>query len=109
MIVFDNGNYETGDWLTAETYPGRVAYVVDEDSELSDKVKKLYPYFTMVIVDGVLVDVTPREKTPEEIAAENAPPPKTSEQLRIEQLEADNQSLLLAVADLYEMILGGGA
>jgi hypothetical protein len=112
MVVFEDGNYETGYWLTAESYPERVCYEVEEGSELALKIVALYPFYTMDIVDGVLVDVTEREKTQEEIDAENAPPPKTEEQLRIEQLESDNASLLLAVADLYEQVIllqGGGA
>ncbi|GMK47661.1 hypothetical protein PghCCS26_47910 [Paenibacillus glycanilyticus] len=36
-------------------------------------------------------------------------PPKTPEELRIEQLEADNLTLMEAIADLYEMIIAGGA
>lgn len=103
MIVFDNGNYETGDWLTAETYPERVCYVIDEKSELAKKIFDMYPYFTMNVVDGVIVGVTPREKTPEEIAAENAPKPpapKTADQLRIEALETENAQLKLDMADV---------
>jgi len=100
MIVFDDGNYETGEWLTAETYPNRVAYVVEEGSELAGKVKALYPYFTLNVVDGVLVDVTPRDKTQEEIDAENTPPPKTAEQLRIEELETQLADIQLALAEI---------
>lgn len=88
MIVFENGNYETGDWLTVETYPERVSYVVEEGSELAIKIATLYPYYTLNIVDGILIDVIEREKTQAEIDAENAPAPKTADQLRIEQLEA---------------------
>lgn len=98
MIVFNDGNYETGDWLTAETYPERVCYVVEEGSELAAKIAALYPYYTLNIVDGALVDVTPREKTPEEIEAEK--PKKTPEQLRIEQLEADKAALEAQLAQL---------
>jgi len=100
MIVFDDGNYETGDWLTAETYPERVAYVVEEGSELATKIIGLYPYFTLNIVDGVLIDVTARQKTQAEIDAENAPPPKTAEQLRIEQLETQLADIQLALAEI---------
>lgn len=101
MIVFNNGNYETGDWLTAESYPERECYVVEEGSELAEKIKANYPFYTLDIVDGVLVDVTPREKTAEEIAAENAPPPKSADQLRIEQLEAELADVQLALAELF--------
>lgn len=36
-------------------------------------------------------------------------PAKTPEELRIEQVEADNLTLMEAIADLYEMMLSGGA
>lgn len=51
---------------------------------------------------------TIRKKTPEEIEAEYVEPtpdPPSPEQLRIEQLEADNLTLMMAVFDLYAMIL----
>lgn len=101
MIVFDNGNYETGDWLTVETYPERVTYVVEEGSELAAKIASLYPFYTLDVVDGVLVDVTPREKTQEEIDAENAPKPKTAEQLRLEELETQLADIQLALAEIF--------
>ncbi|WP_141500978.1 hypothetical protein [Paenibacillus luteus] len=100
MIVFSDGNYETGDWLTADTYPERECFVVEEGSELAAKVIALYPYYTLDIVDNVLVDVTPRDKTPEEEAAENAPAPKSPEQIRIETLEYENTALQTRLADV---------
>jgi hypothetical protein len=101
MIVFEDGNYETGYWLTAESYPERVCYEVEEGSELALKIAALYPFYTLDIVDGVLVDVTEREKTQEEIDAENAPAPKTAEQLRIEELESQLADIQLALAENF--------
>lgn len=92
MIVHANGSYETGDWLTADTYPG--SHFIDESKVagivLAEKIRNLYAtqsgaYYTLVIENGVLVDVVPRAKTPEEIAAENASPP--SPDVRISELE----------------------
>ncbi|MGG1635013.1 hypothetical protein [Paenibacillus sp. NRS-1760] len=114
MIVFNDGlgTYETGDWLTVKTYPDRECYEVEEGSELAMKIVSLYPFYTMEIIDGVLVDVTPREKTQEEIDKENTPPPKTVDQLRIEQLENElalskksNLDTMDAVFDIYLMVL----
>ena len=49
-------------------------------------------------------------KSQEEIEAlRNAPIPLTPEQERIEQLEADNLSLMEAIAELYEMMVGGAS
>lgn len=93
MIVHADGGYEIGSWLTADTYPD--TYFIDDETELSAKILALYPYYTLDIVDGVLIDVVPRDKTPEEEAAENAPVPKT-----IETLEAENTALQSRLADV---------
>ncbi|WP_138756534.1 hypothetical protein [Paenibacillus sinopodophylli] len=106
MIVHADGGYETGAWLTAETYPS--SYFIEDQSELADKVKVLYPYYTLDVVDGVLVDVTARAKTPEEIEFESMPPLKTVEQLRIDQLE-EQLALQQTVIDALVLdALGGG-
>jgi len=99
MIVFEDGNYETGSWLTAASYPERVCYEVEEGSELATKIISLYPYCTLNIVGGQLIDVTQREKTLAEIVAENSPPPKTAEQLQFEQLESENALMALDLID----------
>lgn len=58
---------------------------------------------------------TIRLKTQTELDAEAAtlpPAPKSPEQQRIEQLEADNVSLMTAMADMYEQLIimqSGGA
>lgn len=97
MIVFNDGNYETGDWLTAETYPERTCYVVAEGSVLAKKIATLYPFYTLIILDGELIDVMPRTKTPEEIAAENARPP--SPDVRIAELEQTVAALTQILAE----------
>lgn len=113
MILHVNGSYEIGDWLTRETYPN--SHFIDENTSegaaLAAKILKLSPYFTLDIIDGRLVNVTQRDKTPEEIDAENAPAPKTTEQLRIEELEGQNASLLTRLGDVEIALIelfGGG-
>jgi hypothetical protein len=100
MIIHVDGNYETGSWLSAATYPD--AFFIDETTEtgstLAEKIIGLYPYYTLEVEDGQLVDVFVRDKTPEELEAENALPLLTKEQLRIEQLEAENAKLITYIA-----------
>lgn len=110
MIVHATGGYETGEWLTADTYLD--SYYIDESTEegaiLASKVIALFPYYTLNIVDGVLTDVTERDKTPEEAA----PAPKTPEEIRIETLEAENFALQTRLADVELALIeifGGAA
>ncbi|WP_138751846.1 hypothetical protein [Paenibacillus sinopodophylli] len=106
MIIHADGGYETGAWLSAETYPN--SHFIDDNSALGDKVKALYPYYTLDVVAGVLVDVTARAKTPEEIEFESMLPLKTAEQLRIDQLE-EQLALQQTVIDALVLdALGGG-
>lgn len=101
MIVYPDGNIETGPWLTAATYPEKTYYVVDESTPagaaLRDKILDLHPYYTINVVGNELVDVTAREKTPEEVAAEQ-PAPQPPD--RITKLEAENAQLKLDMADV---------
>lgn len=96
MIVYLNGYYETGDWQTADTYPDKEYKIIDESTAegaaLAAKVIATQPC-ALVLEDGYIVDVIPRDKTPDEIAAEEEQ--KTPDQIRIEQLE--NESALLAM------------
>ncbi|OME79070.1 hypothetical protein BK120_22480 [Paenibacillus sp. FSL A5-0031] len=118
LLIFEDGTYEVGEWLHTESYPDSLMpyYIVDygtkEGATLAAKILQLYPYFTLTVVDGVLRDVMKREKTQEEIDKENTPPPKTMEQLRIEQLENElalskksNLDTMDAVFDIYLMVL----
>lgn len=116
MIIRSNGGYEINplypstNWYEDE--PDN--YVIDETTPqgkaLTEKVQSLYPFYTLNIASGVVIDVTARDPLPGEIP-EPEPPKKTEEQLLIEQLQQDNESLMLAVTDLYEQLLmlqGGG-
>ncbi|WP_028609232.1 hypothetical protein [Paenibacillus harenae] len=92
MILHANGSYESADWHTPETYPD--SYFIDDQSALAAKIMTLFPYFSIITdANGELIDVEPRDKTPEEIEAEK--PKKTPDQLRIEQLE--NESAMIAM------------
>lgn len=118
ILIFEDGTYEVGAWLHENSYPDSVLayYIVDDGTEvgaeLFQKIVNLYPYFTLTVVDGELWDVEQREKTPEEIEQENAPPPKTAEQIKIEQLEGklaaseqSNLDTMDALFDIYLMVL----
>ncbi|TCM89590.1 hypothetical protein EV294_11255 [Paenibacillus sp. BK033] len=113
MIVRPDGTYESNSlFLNSNWYENETEnYVVDETTEvgqtLSVKIVSLYPFYNLIIEQGVLVDVETRDPLPGEIV-DPSPPPKTPEELRIEQLESDNLMLMEAFANLYEMILAGG-
>lgn len=107
MIVRANGGYEVNAFYPSSNwYPNEPDnYVIDETTEagttLANKIKEHYPNYDLVIEGGVLVDITPKEsQTPVDPG-----PVKTPEQLRIEQLERDNEQLMIAVADLYEQVM----
>ena len=59
------------------------AFVVDDGTELANKIIANYPYFEFVLVDGELTDITPTEIPPE-------PPPGPTP---TELLQEDNASL----------------
>lgn len=116
IIIFDDGcgTYETGHWLGKDSYPNSSYpyYLISDKSDLAVKVRKLYPFFSLVVEDDVLFDIIPREKKQEEIDEENTLSPKTTEQLRIEQLEIDlaaneqsNLDTKDALFDIYLIML----
>lgn len=72
MIVNKNNKgYQTrsdmpnANWLNEEEW-----YVVEDGTELAEKIEKLYPRFDFVVEDGKLVDVVEIPKTQEELNAE---------------------------------------
>ena len=94
MIVYKDkryikrSEYPDSDWL------GDADYVVPDDSELSEKIIGLYPYFCFVFDDeGKLIDVTATEKPPE-------PEPEPSLEDRITELEAYNANLEEKITEL---------
>ena len=98
MIVYKDkryikrSEYPDSDWL------GDADYVVPDDSELSEKIMELYPYFDFVFDDdGVLADVMPTEKPPE-------PEPKPTLEDRIAELEAYNATLTECILEMSEYV-----
>ena len=72
MIVNKNNKgYQTRsdmpntNWLNEEEW-----YLVEDGTELAEKIEKLYPRFDFVVEDGKLVDVVEVPKTQEELNAE---------------------------------------
>ena len=90
MIVYKNkqftqiGLYPDTDWI------GNADWVISDDSELAEKIIRLYPNFEFVFGDnGQPVDVTETEPAP----VPPAPP--------------TNAELAAAIAELAEVICGG--
>ena len=90
MIVYKNkqftqiGLYPDTDWV------GNADWVIPDDSELAEKIIRLYPNFEFVFGDnGQPVDVTETEPAP----VPPAPP--------------TNAELAAAIAELAEVICGG--
>lgn len=79
-------------WLKSDDW-----YVVDDNSELSQKIQKLYPKFDFVLDDnGNLIDVIEIPKTQEEINS------KRAEEIKQELAELDT-TINRATEDLYTL------
>lgn len=53
--------YPNSNWTGQDKY-----YVIDDASELAQRIKENYPYFDFVLdSQGVLIDITPTERPPE--------------------------------------------
>ena len=79
-------------WLKSNDW-----YVVDDNSELAQKIQKLYPRFDFVLDDnGNLIDVVEVPKTQEEINKERA------EEIKNELSELDT-TINRATEDLYTL------
>lgn len=93
MIVYSdkrfsaNSDHPNDDWI------GNADWVIPDDSELAEKIKRLYPNFDFVLDDyGNISDVV-------EIEPEPLPPNITTEQ-RMEAMEN-------AMAEIIEILMGG--
>lgn len=79
-------------WLKSDDW-----YVVDDTSELAQKIQKLYPRFDFVLDDnGNLIDVVEVPKTQEEINAERV------EEIKNELITLDG-TINRATEDLYKL------
>ena len=78
-----NSEYPDTDWV------GDADYIIPDDSELAEKIKRAYPYFEFVFDGENLVDVEETERPPV------PPEPPT------------NAELAAAIAELAEVICGG--
>ena len=79
-----NSEYPDTDWV------GDADYVISDDSELAEKIKRAYPYFEYILDDdGNIVDIEKTERPP-------APPEPPT-----------NAELAAAIAELAEVICNG--
>ena len=99
MPEFPNTDFTNGDAL----------YVVDDNSDLAQKVKDNVPYYDFVLDDrGNLVDIEPTERP----APVDPIEPITVDDLAVavaeiaEQQEQDELEVEMALAELAEMIAG---
>lgn len=89
MILYKNKRFITNSEHPNDDWVGNADYVIHDDSELAEKIKRAYPYFEFVFDGEELVDVEETERPP-------APPEPPS-----------NAELAAAIAELAEVICGG--
>lgn len=81
MIIFEDKGFQTNSLYPNEDWTGEALYVVDDNCEIANKIKQLYPNYDLVLENGVLADVV--EVKCEETEETECPPSE------IEQLRAD--------------------
>lgn len=92
MVLYNDGNFVTNSAYPDTDFMGDADFVVADDSDLAQKIIRLYPNFDIVTDDeGGIADVTATEPVP----AEEVPEPPT------------NAELAAAIAELAEVICGG--
>lgn len=92
MVLYNDGNFVTNSAYPDTDFMGDADFVVADDSDLAQKIIRLYPNFDIVIDDeGGIADVTATEPVPAEIVPE---PPTNAE-------------LAAAIAELAEVMCGG--
>ena len=92
MVLYNDGNFVTNSAYPDTDFMGDADFVVADDSDLAQKIIRLYPNFDFVLDDdGNIADVTATEPVP----VEEIPVPPT------------NAELAAAIAELAEVICGG--
>ena len=92
MILYNDKRFITNSEHPNDDWFGDADYVIPDDSELAQKIIRLYPNFEFVFDDdGDIIDVEEIEPTPVEVAPE---PPTNAE-------------LAAAIAELAEVVCGG--
>ena len=92
MVLYNDGNFVTNSAYPDTDFMGDADFVVADDSDLAQKIIRLYPNFDFVFDDdGNIADATATEPVP----AEEVPEPPT------------NAELAAAIAELAEVICGG--
>lgn len=77
MIVFKNKGFQTNSLYLDTDWTDTADYVIEDGTELAEKIINLYPYYDFVLDNqGNLVDVTATERPPE-------PQPTPSEQREV--------------------------
>ena len=90
MVIYKNKSYVTNSKYPDSDFMGNADWVIPDDSELAEKIIRLYPNFEFVFDDnGQPVDVTETESEP----VPPAPP--------------TNAELAAAIAELAEVMMGG--
>ena len=92
MVLYKDKRFVTRSDVPDTDFMGDADFVVPDDSELAEKIIRLYPNFEFVLDDdGNISDVTVTEPVP----VETVPKPPT------------NEELAAAIAELAEVICSG--
>lgn len=92
MVLYKDKRFVTRSDVPDTDFMGDADFVVPDDSELAEKIIRLYPNFEFVLDDdGNISDVTVTEPVP----VETVPKPPT------------NEELAAAIAELAEVLCGG--
>ena len=93
MVLYKDKRFVTRSDAPDTDFMGDADFVIPDDSELAEKIIRLYPYFNFVFDnDGHLVDVTGTEPEPV--------PPVISLEQRVSAMED-------ATAEIIEILMGG--
>lgn len=99
MIVYkDNKGFQTRSDKPNENWTGEDVFVVDDNSELAQRIIKSYPYYDFIEDGGVLVDIVELDRPPEESSS-----PEETQTKRVESLEQSIAELTMAIT----IMMGG--